>query len=155
MPKFFCRSEVPETQGVPVGSRIQKRYIRSSDLRGKACLEEVGQFDLQDHINSFRDDVDLQKIIARSVGDPSVLQRVQGVYTDISGFPTNVHELHQFIKQAENAFDNLPEDARAGKTFDSFLADIKSLDSLYDFVDLYNQSLTVKSDDQVVSDSVS
>lgn len=134
MPKFFCCSETPQTKAVPSGSRVKKRYMRSSDLRGKAILEEVGEIDLQDHINSFRDEVNIDRIVSRAAnGDLSVLQRVQGTYADISGMPTNVHELNKLIKRSEEAFNKLPDELKAGKSFDEYLSDINSYNGLVEF----------------------
>lgn len=134
MPKFFHRSETPTAKAVPSGSRYKKRYQRSSDLRGKAILEEVGEIDLQDHINSFRDEVNIDRIVSRAMnGDPTVLQRVQGTYADISGMPTNVHELNMMIKRSEDAFNKLPDEVKAGKSFDEYLSDINSYNGLVEF----------------------
>lgn len=136
MSKFFSRTVQPQTRAVPSGDRIQKQYTRSTDLQGKACLKEIGTIDLQDHINSFKDETDINRILSRAAnGDPTVLQRAQGIYCNVVGMPTNVHELHELIKRSESVFYAMPEEARAGKTFDQFLSSINNYSDLCKFAD--------------------
>ena len=73
----------------PAGSGIRSLYKKVVE-DGKAVLRKVGQTDAQALINSYKDECDVNRIVARCAqGDYSALARVQGLYTDISGMPDN------------------------------------------------------------------
>ena len=131
---FFSRQTFPITKAVPSGSRLQKQYQRSTNLRGKPILEEVAEIDLQDRINSFAQECDINRIIQRAAnGDPDVLHKVQGSYIDISGMPDNVHDLHKLIQRSEEVFNNLSDDVKAGRSFEEFLRNIDNYQKLVTF----------------------
>lgn len=74
--------------------------------RGKH-LEKVGETDQYQVIQSFRDEVDIKKIVERCVasGDMSLLQRVQGVYTDTTGLPKDLMSMENLRLQVEGLYD--------------------------------------------------
>lgn len=125
---FYTRSNTPETISAAAGDRIQTKYQKAVDDKGRPVLVEVGTIDLQEHIQSFAQEVDINRIVSRAVnGDPSVLQRVQGVYADISGLPSNVHELQTFYKDAEEAFSKLDPALTHGMSFSEFMQNDEGL----------------------------
>lgn len=125
---FYTRSNTPEVIPTEAGDRIQPKYQKAVDDKGRPVLVEVGSVDLQEHIQSFAQEVDINRIVSRAVnGDTSVLQRVQGVFADISGMPTNVHELQTFYKAAEEAFNKLDSNLTNGLTFSEFMQNYENL----------------------------
>ena len=136
---FFSRNSRPATIPVSSGNRIQKQYIRSLNLQGKPILEEVGQIDLQDRINSFRQECDINRIVKRAAeGDVDILHRTQGAFIDVSGVPNNVHDLHTLIQKSESVYNDLSEDLKQGRSFEDFLKNVSNFNQLVAFV---NQSI--------------
>ena len=131
---FFSRQAKPTTSAVPSGYRLQKQYQRTTNLRGKPILEEVGEIDLQDRINSFAQECDINRIVQRAAnGDVDVLHKVQGSYIDISGLPDNVHDLHKLIQRSEDVYNQMSDDFKAGRSFEDFLRNIDNYQKLVTF----------------------
>lgn len=111
----------------PCGSGERKRpiYQRQCEAGKEAALVKVGESDLQDYIQSFADECDVSRIVQRYAnGDTSVLQRLQGVYCDVAGIPTDLTTAFQTVSAARAYYETLPEAARRefgslGKFLDS------------------------------------
>lgn len=107
------------------GSRIRPIYSPVFDKNGVMELEQTGQEDLYEYIQSHKDSVDIHMILKRfEQGDVSVLSRVQGAYGDFTQMPTTYAEALNAMISAENYFNSLPVEARAkfGHSFQQFLA---------------------------------
>ena len=77
----------------PTGSKFKDKNILVKD-GNNLSLKKVGVIDTVEQIQSYRDGVDLQKMIARfQRGDESALSRGVGFYADVSGFSTDLHEV--------------------------------------------------------------
>lgn len=113
----------------PCGSGERKRpiYQRQCEAGKEATLVKVGESDLQDYIQSFADECDVSRIVQRYAnGDASVLQRLQGVYCDVTGVPTDLTTAFQTVSAARAYYETLPEAARRefgslGKFLDSIV----------------------------------
>lgn len=113
----------------PCGSGERKRpiYQRQCETGKEATLIKVGESDLQDYIQSFADECDVNRIVQRYAnGDTTVLQRVQGVYTDVAGVPTDLTTAFETVSAARAYYESLPEAARRefgslGKFLDSIV----------------------------------
>lgn len=93
----------------PSGGHRQPVYKRLRDPQGCAYLEKVGETDTQDLIDSYRDETDINRIVRRyTAGDTSVLARVQGVYFDATGAPTNLTTAFETVNLAKDYFNQLP-----------------------------------------------
>lgn len=109
------------------GERKRPVYQRKCETGKEAILVKVGESDLQDYIQSFADEVDVNRIVQRYAnGDTSVLQRVQGVYTDVAGVPTDLTTAFETVSAARAYYETLPEAARRefgslGKFLDSIV----------------------------------
>lgn len=97
----------------PVGSRIRSRY-RKDCRENPPKLVKVGETDQYAVIQSFKDSCDIARIVERAMaGDTSVLQRVQGVYTDVTALPETMTELMNLGIIAADAWDRLNPDIKA------------------------------------------
>lgn len=76
-------------------------------------------FDIQEHINSFRDSCDINLLIARFTnGDKTAIPIVDSdCFNDISELPQDIHTIHKQIVDANTLFDELPAEVKA--KFDS------------------------------------
>lgn len=91
----------------PVGSAIRDRFAKRVE-NGKVVLVKVGETDQQALINSYKDECDVNRIVERYAnGDSSVLARVQGLYSDISGFADNPTDLLNAPVKAREALEML------------------------------------------------
>lgn len=108
-----------------VGSPVKVLFRGKYDVNGRVVLEKSGEENLYDYIQSFRDSVDLNVILARfSNGEVDALSKVQGFYADVTDFPNNMAEALNRINQAEEMFKALPLETRQkfDCSFEQFLA---------------------------------
>lgn len=109
------------------GERKRPIYQRNCTIGKEATLVKVGESDLQDYIQSFADECDVNRIVQRYAnGDTTVLQRVQGMYTDVAGVPTDLTTAFETVNAARAYYETLPEAARRefgslGKFLDSIV----------------------------------
>lgn len=97
----------------PVGSRVRARY-RKDCRENPPKLVRVGETDQYAFIQSFKDSCDIARIAERALaGDITVLQRVQGVYTDVTALPENMTELMNLGIIAVDAWNNLNSDIKS------------------------------------------
>lgn len=99
----------PPCHSSPVGGRRQPVYKRIKCPDGCYRLEKVGETDIQDLIDSYANETDINRIMRRyAEGDVSVLARMQGVYYDAVGAPTNLTTAFETVKHAKEYFNQLP-----------------------------------------------
>lgn len=115
------------------GSPIKILYGGRYDANGRIVLEEKGQENLYDYIQSFRDSVDLNVILARFAnGETDALSKAQGFYADVTDFPKNMAEALNRINECEEMFKSLPLEVRQkfDCSFEQFLSQSGSEDWL-------------------------
>lgn len=68
----------------------------------------AGKRDLQEEIESYRDDCDIYKILAKvaASGDTSFLNRKVGTFADLAHLPDNMNDLHFYVSNLPNNVDN-------------------------------------------------
>lgn len=97
----------------PVGSRLRSRF-RKDCRENPPKLVKIGETNQYEIIQSYKDSCDISKLVARAVaGDISVLQRVQGIYSDISNVPQTMTELMNLGVLSATAWDLLNPDIKA------------------------------------------
>lgn len=115
------------------GNPIRTLYRGRYDANGCIVLEEKGIENLYDYIQSFRDSVDLNVILARfSNGETDALSKAQGFYADVTDFPKNMAEALNRINECEEMFKSLPLAVRQkfDCSFEQFLSQSGSADWL-------------------------
>lgn len=91
------------------GSPIRQDYVADED--GNPVPS--GQTNVYAEIQSHRVSVELSTLLQRYVaGDETALNKIQGVYADVTDAPSSLQELHERVRQAENYFRDLPEGLR-------------------------------------------
>ena len=119
--QYDPHDRVPANAGSPVRTVYGGRY----DANGRVVLEEKGTEDLYGYIQSFKDSVDINVILARfSNGDTEALSRAQGFYADVTDFPTNMADALNRINECEEMFKSLPLEVRQkfDCSFEQFLS---------------------------------
>ena len=107
------------------GSPVKVLFRGKYDANGRVVLEKSGEENFYDYIQSFRDSVDLNVILARFTnGEVDALSKAQGFYADVTDFPKNMAEALNRINQAEEMFKALPLETRQkfDCSFEQFLA---------------------------------
>lgn len=130
----------------PVGSRIADKMSVVCGDRGNRYLKKTGETNLYDYIQSFKDEVDLNKIIDRCMmtGDVSLLQRVQGVYLDVTGMPTDNRTAQDILNHSRQIYESLDSKVKAHYNgFEDFLEAFANEDNFKKFVGLVNPVETV------------
>lgn len=76
---------------------------------GTIELMESGKTNIQEYINSFEEECNLQNIIARYTnGDLTALNKFSGTYGDFTEFPKTYAEVLQLQIDSRNLFNSLP-----------------------------------------------
>lgn len=97
----------------PVGTRLRARF-RKDCRENPPKLVKIGETNQYEIIQSYKDSCDISKLVARAAaGDISVLQRVQGIYSDISNVPQTMTELMNLGVLSAAAWDLLNPDIKA------------------------------------------
>ena len=107
--RFYCCS----------GSPIKKIYQPAFTDSGARVLVLVGQENLNDYIQSFRDVTDINTILKRfTFGDTSVLNVNHGFCANVVGAPKTLAEMLNAQIVSNRLFDKLPADVRAAFDYD-------------------------------------
>lgn len=116
------------TPSVP-GSGMKDTYKMHVDENGKRELRKFGEYNLYAEIQSYKDSVSIDYILARFMnGDESALSRAQGIYGDFTEMPRTLAELQQRVIDAEDLFNSLPLDIKEKYNFSAseFFAQLDS-----------------------------
>lgn len=125
MPKFRTQFDPAPDIAQNPGSPVKVLYAPKYDQNGIWHLEEIGKHDLYGEIQSHAASVDIHVLLAMyQNGDIGALARVQGAYGDFTQMPTTFAEALNTLLAAEQYFDGLPKDVRAGfnNDFHQFIA---------------------------------
>lgn len=116
------------------GERIKVEYELRYDDEGRPGLVECGTTDLYEYIQSHAASVDINNIVNQCMtGDDSVLNKVQGFYDDISGFPVKLQDVLNVNQQAIDVFKSLPIEVQEiyGGNYIDFVNNPQKIENLY------------------------
>lgn len=131
--KFATQYTKHDRVHAELGSPIKTLYGGRYDVNGRIVLEEKGKENLYDYIQSFRDSVDLNVILARFAnGETDALSKAQGFYADVTEFPKTMADALNRINECEEMFKSLPLEVRQkfDCSFEQFLSQSGSADWL-------------------------
>lgn len=95
------------------GDKYHVIYSPIVNADGTITLKETGKDDIQEMINSYRDQTDMSFILAAmAAGDTSVLSQKEPMYGDFTKMPKTYAEALQMVIDAEDKFYDLPADIR-------------------------------------------
>lgn len=90
------------------GTHFVNRYIRYNNDKGVPMIKVKEKFDLYADIQTYKDDNDIYKILARVSGDISKLDFNKGVYIDVTKLPDNYNDLMNMNYAIKSDYDSLP-----------------------------------------------
>lgn len=88
------------------GEKLRKQYVWTKDEKGQEVLQETEPIDIQQEIESYADECDIKNIVRKASFDPEFLKNLSqgamdGVETDVTEWPQNIHEYHRMIATAQ------------------------------------------------------
>lgn len=102
-----------KNEASPAGNPIVSEFVRMARSDGSFYLEKVGEHNIQEVIDSFKESCDLKTNIAKLLGgDPTAHVRDGGFYADITGCPKHLCEVPVF---ADKILDQAAEVKAAQK----------------------------------------
>lgn len=126
MVKIFTPYEDEKPKRVPnnPGNIMEPQYKERYDKEGRPYLEQVGEINTYEKIQSYKDEVDPMSIMARyAAGDTTVMAN-PGWYIDTSKMPTNYIEWRNMMNEQKEKFESLPLEIRNkfGNSFNAWAA---------------------------------
>lgn len=88
------------------GEKLKKQYVWGKDEKGNEKLIETEPIDIQAEIESYADECDIKNIVRKASFDPEFAKSLvdsakTDEITDITEWPTNIHEYHAMIATAQ------------------------------------------------------
>lgn len=95
----------------------------------KPIIKQIGEQNVYDKIQSYKDDVDIYNILKRfsETGDSSLLNKRVGSFMDIADLPDNIHDFNKMLDSAAEKYKNLDESIKENIFNDDKLNEIISL----------------------------
>lgn len=104
--------EKPKRMPNEPGNIMEPQYRERYDENGNAYLEQVGEVNTYEKIQSYKDEVDPMSILARyAAGDTTVMAN-PGWYIDTSKLPANYIEWRNMMNEQKEKFEMLPLEIR-------------------------------------------
>lgn len=123
--KFQTQFREPVRVHSKVGSRVKVTYGPVFRDNGTFYLEEKGEENIYEFIQSFKDSVDINVIMKRYVnGETDVLSKVQGFYGDVTGMPQTFAQTLNMVNDGRTLFESLPVETRSlfNHNFNEFMS---------------------------------
>lgn len=148
--KYKKRIFEPADRAIISSGRIEKdKYILDIAPNGSKKLIKNGVQMIDDEIQSHAHLCDVKEIVKRFTMSGEADKLVaRGAYVDLTQMPKNLAEVHSILNKGKSVFDNLPKELQGQfASYDDFLANFGSLESINAFLDTY-----IKKDEQSVTD---
>lgn len=129
----------PERKTKPVasGERLRERYIAVYDEGHNRRFKFERMEDQYARIQSYKDDCLIDNIIRRCAnGDTSALQKVRGMYADVSGMSMDLRTAHDILNKAQGVFDAFSQEEKLkyNNDFKSFLDGFGTVEGITQFI---------------------
>lgn len=104
--------EKPKKMPNEPGNIMEPQYKERYDENGNAYLEQVGEINTYEKIQSYKDEVDPMSIMARYAAGDTTIMANPGWYIDTSKLPANYIEWRNLMNEQKEKFDALPLEIR-------------------------------------------
>lgn len=125
------------------GSPMANDYKLIVDKDGTKKLKVVGKHSLYNEIQSYKESCDIKCLVERylNIGDPTILERRQAAFMDVTDMPETYAEILQFNINTKKAFDSLSAEQKAkfDGSIDKFVASIGSKEWM-EKLDMFNEN---------------
>lgn len=112
--KFATRDNPPPRRVNTSGNRYEPEFVQRYDENGTGYLEQTGMKDVYEEIQSFAEEADIHRLIARyAAGDPDVIARMQQLTDgDMINQPKTITEYMNRMEELKAQFNGLPAKIR-------------------------------------------
>lgn len=134
--KWNFRTPVSERirRHTETGQHLEDVLAMRLDEKGNEVFYVAGQHDTYAEIQSYKDEVNIERIIAQCIdtGDMNILNQIKKEYVDLTETPTNLVDAKNKIMKAETDFYKLPLEIREkyGNNFNKYLSEVGTEDWL-------------------------
>lgn len=97
----------PETKPCCEGNELEPVFEYKVDDKGEKDLVKVGETNVREKIQEFKDECDVKQILARATVDPSVLHQREVFYADVTAMPHSLAEAQQMITEIKKDFEKM------------------------------------------------
>lgn len=136
------------------GDPMANDYKLIVEKDGSKRLKIVGKHSLYNEIQSYKDSCDIKCLVERylNIGDPTILERKNAAFMDITDIPETYAEILQFNINTKKAFDSLSADEKAkfDGSIDKFVASIGS----YEWMNKLGLIDNEKNIDEVIKEDI-
>lgn len=85
-------------------------------------IEEEVKTNIEEFINSFKDQVGVDAVLKRAAsGDLSLLNEKEAIYADLTGIPTDAEEAFKKQQATEELFNKIDKELTNGQTMQEFI----------------------------------
>lgn len=103
----------PKTTAAKTGSKLKREYHMELDKNGHKYLVEDEPSDWYGKIQSHKEECDIAGIVEKAIrGDTTALNKVQGIYLDMTKVPKNLGEAQNTIVKFKEDFAKLPAEVK-------------------------------------------
>lgn len=138
--------EMKKTGEKKLESGYEYTYKEVNDSKGRRQLVIAGRNNTYAKIQSYKDDVDIYKIVERCTnGEIQLLDSNMGFYADVANMPKSYNEYHNKFMEGQRIFAGLPVELK-----DKFGHNVNEfMNSIYDksFESKYNEYVKQKQDE--------
>lgn len=116
----------------PICEPVVGEFRLKRDVSGNCLYEQVGEININEHINSFKDGCSLQSLLQRCALMPTeqkiryLQQTSEGVSADLSNLPKDGTEAFIMLKKLNEQHPDIMQRFAAGESFDSIIKDLSS-----------------------------
>lgn len=123
--KFYTMYDKPKNIPHQKTSKTRPVYSESIDNNGHKKLVHVGETNIYEKIQSFKEETLIYNVLDRfNAGDIQAINKVKGMYGDFTEMPTTLMEAQNQLIKAERTFNELPIEVRAefNHSYEQFLS---------------------------------
>lgn len=107
--------------GDPVKKVYSSRWLENGNLE----LVETGSINIYDEIQSHKDSVDINVLLAKyaKTGDLEILNKATTQFMDVAGLPTTIVGFYNLVEEGRRLYDGLPVDEKSkyNNSFENFI----------------------------------
>ena len=107
------------------GDTVKKVYSPRWLENGTIELVETGSINIYDEIQSHKDSVDVNVLLAKyaKTGDLKILNKATTQFMDVAGVPTTIVGFYNLVEEGRRLYDGLPVDEKSkyNNSFENFI----------------------------------
>lgn len=111
--KIYSYFDTPEIIPNNPGNEIEPIFELKVNDKGERELVKVGETNIREKIQQYKDECDIGQILARAAIDPTVLNQREVFYADVTEMPKSLAEAQNMIVTIKKEFDTMPPEERA------------------------------------------